>query len=932
MGERETSETLPEWDDMSQPCCVGLGRPFNWFRRVLNRWSHRMEIDQEQRKRVGEFTLLGDRPETRAGDALGFEDVASKLASVILASHSSAPFTLGIEAGWGMGKSSLMGQLRRQLETKPDIEVVPVWYNAWTAEGDDVLEGLIKSVLDKIDKNILRRMLRQKKLVAGAKALTFTIAQWLKISDAVNVFWDKATSDARVRNELRDLLKATLDEWASKTEAGGRLLVIFIDDLDRCSPESVFRVFEAVKLYLDSPHFIFVIGFDQQVISEVILKEKKYSDSTTSRGYLEKIVQTGYPIPKPSDDLVKDLINRYMQESGTTKIFDEAAKSLIIEQNERNPRRIKRFINWFILEHNLDSVSTGLPPTLLIKTLILHMYFFDFRRLFGERAGDPIKEFLDYLDLRELIDKGETKTDRPSVAAVFGAHHLPVPSEIDAEALKTLEDRLPESFPALVGNVAFVSLVRDLDEAARMRMRYWLERRGESLSALGEIDETSSFEEEISGIGRLDLSILWVDDKPESVKQLVNTIQNLGGVLILRPSTREAEAVLESFTTRFDVLISDITREGREDKGLKDVDEWRNLGLYDGPVAFYTSRITPERRARAARLNAEIHSTPSGLLKALARIADRKTQAIQSATGDDLPMRSTTAKKVVKRRGSMAPAVVGGRYTLLERVGAGLYGEIYSARDEMLSRQVAVKVLSEHFSRDSSFAERFHRELQAAALAHHPNIVSLYDYGVDNGTNYMVMEFIDGEPLSEIIRDQGPLTPKRAIEVASDVAMALQHAYARGLVHRALKPSNIMLTSSGQTKVTDLGMPQAFGDAEQSMTQTEGAIGVTAYLSPEQVSGKPVNAHSIVYSLGAILFEMLTGRPPFRGETLVLIAHKHLMETPPEPSSLNVEIPEALDEVVLKALAKDPENRYSDIQDFLTALERVRSVTGRKSL
>ena len=268
----------------------------------------------------------------------------------------------------------------------------------------------------------------------------------------------------------------------------------------------------------------------------------------------------------------------------------------------------------------------------------------------------------------------------------------------------------------------------------------------------------------------------------------------------------------------------------------------------------------------------------------------------------------------------------GDRYMVIERVGSGGMAEVYRARDELLGREVAVKVLSERFANDRSFVERFRREAQAAANLSHPNIVSLYDYGSDDGSYFIVMEFIEGKPLSDVIATDGPLMPERAAEIASDVARALERAHDAGLVHRDVKPGNIMITSLGQTKVTDFGIVRALGgDSEQTMTQAGMVIGTAAYLSPEQAQGNPVDARSDVYSLGCVLCEMLTGRAPFTGDTPLSIAYKHVREDPVPPSALNPDVPPELDAITMKALAKNPDNRFAtasemreDLQRFLT--------------
>ena len=265
----------------------------------------------------------------------------------------------------------------------------------------------------------------------------------------------------------------------------------------------------------------------------------------------------------------------------------------------------------------------------------------------------------------------------------------------------------------------------------------------------------------------------------------------------------------------------------------------------------------------------------------------------------------------------------GGRYEVLDLAGAGGMAQVYRARDELLSREVALKVLNERLSTDLSFVERFRREAQTAANLNQPNIVSLFDYGADDGKYFIVMEYIDGRPLSDIIRNEGPLMPERAAEIASEVAKGLARAHAAGLVHRDIKPGNIMITSTGQTKVTDFGIARALTtDGDQTMTQTGMVIGTAAYLSPEQAQGNPVDPRSDVYSLGCVVYEMLTGAPPFMGDTPLSIAYKHVREEPQRPSLVNSDVPSSLDSIVLKAMSKNPDNRYPSAKEMGEDLER----------
>ncbi len=236
---------------------------------------------------------------------------------------------------------------------------------------------------------------------------------------------------------------------------------------------------------------------------------------------------------------------------------------------------------------------------------------------------------------------------------------------------------------------------------------------------------------------------------------------------------------------------------------------------------------------------------------------------------------------------------------------------------------MALKVLFPELSVDRSFVERFRREAQAAANLSHPNIVPVFDWGEDNGTYFIVMEFVDGRALSSILRTAGPLHPDRAAEIAADVAGALAYAHRHGVVHRDVKPGNVLITEEGTIKVTDFGIARAV-NTEESLTQTGAVMGTATYFSPEQAEGMGVDSRSDIYSLGVVLFEMVTGRPPFLGDTPVAVASKHVREHPPAPREVNPGVPPDLEAIILKCLAKSPDHRYATGDDLRIDLLRFR--------
>ncbi|WP_086664866.1 Stk1 family PASTA domain-containing Ser/Thr kinase [Lentzea kentuckyensis] len=275
------------------------------------------------------------------------------------------------------------------------------------------------------------------------------------------------------------------------------------------------------------------------------------------------------------------------------------------------------------------------------------------------------------------------------------------------------------------------------------------------------------------------------------------------------------------------------------------------------------------------------------------------------------------------------PRLLSNRYELGETLGYGGMSEVHKGRDVRLGRDVAIKVLRADLARDSQFQERFRREAQNSAALNHPAIVAVYDTG-ETQTEYgplpyIVMEFVDGRTLRDIVKTQGPLSGKRAMEVMADVSAALDFSHRHGIVHRDVKPANVMITKSGAVKVMDFGIARALHDGQAAVTQTAAVIGTAQYLSPEQARGESVDARSDVYAAGCVLFELLTGEPPFTGDSPVAVAYQHVREDPKAPSQLNPKVSPQLDAIVLKAMSKGPANRYQSAAEMRGDLVRVLS-------
>jgi CheY-like chemotaxis protein len=592
------------------------------------------------------YFLLNDQPVDQVGDdPLGMTDVATGIASVLVASMRSSPFVLAVDAGWGMGKSTLLRQIENRL---PDSqEIIKLRFNAWTAEGENALEGLIKAVLGELDRNVLRRWVRRlarRRHLVGIAWLTFGLAaRFFGVARLVDELWRQMGGDAKSRNEFRDLIHDMLSDWVSTTgEADpARALVVFIDDLDRCSDDVIVKICEAVKLYLDARGLIFVMACDQSVLARGVALSAR-GGTGEGRAYLEKIVQVAYRMPPPEEDQIRRLIQEYARKSGTADLIDNTIADILAEGTGRNPRRIKRIINSFVLEYRLDPAwkqpplssskyseivwSPGasaqvsgkmmrhLPQYFRIVTssmqlvsaiILQHLHAPFYELLVSEETGeDPIGQFLDYVQIRERLPEPPPDGDPwwEIIRRCFKAYriHAPESSSVDAEKLgdrlKELEGKLPGSFTDLADNKSFVALLQGVQKSgASEALRAQLVRR--PLATVSE-HEVPSFEVTRTLAG---WRVICVDDNPDSIGALVHMLEGLGASVRVYSSPAESDVHVQHWKPH--VVISDITRGADRDAGFKHIAQLRESG-YDGLVLFFTGRVTPERLQRADELGA----------------------------------------------------------------------------------------------------------------------------------------------------------------------------------------------------------------------------------------------------------------------------------------------------------------------------------------
>lgn len=358
--------------------------------------------------------ILSDSPWMGADDPLGFDRHAEKLVGMVLASRESAPFTVSIEGGWGTGKSTLMRRMQQRFEPtagrkrpKRDRNVRTVWFNAWSTPQDAVPEALVRVLLDELSPRLLRRIARRRRLIRGLRLASTVASGALGFGGIADSIWNRVAHDPKALNELGDLVNDAMREWLKGRERkGGGLVVVFIDDLDRCTASAIMKTFESIKVHLNAPGIVFVVGWDTDMVTRAVGADIGTDDRLPQR-YVEKIVQLGFRIPKPSDEQLEGLTDALMERARLDdEVFDDTHRDLLARATGGNPRQIKRLINRFILLDDPDEQLEGIDPSLLtavrLYLVVLHASYDElYRELAKVEVGaiheNPLVEFSDYL-------------------------------------------------------------------------------------------------------------------------------------------------------------------------------------------------------------------------------------------------------------------------------------------------------------------------------------------------------------------------------------------------------------------------------------------------------------------------------------------------------------------------------------------------------
>jgi len=430
---------------------------------------------RKRRERAG-YRFLGDQPYTQPNDPLGYDHLVERLGTLITKSRSSSPFVIGIEGPWGVGKSSVMLKLRDRLG---EDGLRTVYYNAWNHEGRrGATEALLKTVLAALDQDILQRWMRfdrREKLKRASVALlrfpVLALAARVGLGNAVDKVWDRLEKSVEVANEFHDRFSEAMREWSTRNAASGEpaLLVVFIDDLDRCSDKSVMEILTAVKLYLTVPRCIFVIGYDRMAVDELI--HRRIAQSTAVKGsmYLEKMIQVPFSIPQPNTEAAQTCLDQYLQEAAVAPLF-AGCEDIIIKGTDGNPRKMKRIINVFLLRW-LVGEATGLevPPELLALLLLLNLHDRGFSFLVDRDFG-VIERFADYARISRAVDQAPNAALLPaeirSLIMERSYFHLGGDTESREQVRESLRGAFPPLFQGYCQDERLCELVLSIKDAA----------------------------------------------------------------------------------------------------------------------------------------------------------------------------------------------------------------------------------------------------------------------------------------------------------------------------------------------------------------------------------------------------------------------------------------------------------------------------------
>ena len=586
------------------------------------------------------LVLLSDRPVGEGGqrDLLDRAVEAAALAGLIRASRAAAPFTLAVFADWGMGKSSLLAQVSTELKAGGE-DVVTVWFNAWTTRGGQGLEALVKAVLDRLDRRSLRRLARA---VSGAsqaaswlRVLARGVAQTFAMHHLVDEIWHKLEVDARTRNDAQRLLRAALQDWTGTDAASRpqRTIVVFVDDLDRCPPETIATVTSAMKQYLNVPGLVFVLACDQAVIEAAAHGTDDVGRETQAgRRFLEKVIQASYSIPAPTDIQVTRLVAGYAHEVGAIELFTGPVNAAVVQHVGRNPRRIKRLINRFVIEYHLDPEWQQLGAEALVRVALLQDFYPEFHWLLSTAGDfDPIEMFDDYLTLvrarKQTVEVDER--DRARLVRALRAFGLDGVQEVTAETVSEVERDLPEQFPVLVRDKTFVSLVAHLvDHPAGEQLRAKLRRRSDARAAapnagglglhlVGTANSPDTAQAPSTGTSLSGLRVLWLSSKVAETGDVSLELGELGAIVFWAGSAAEAIALVQREPV--DAVVTNLSRATGPDGGFDDIQALQSHG-YTRALIIYTGYVSPARRARAAQLGAQITTWPNDVIAWLAAV------------------------------------------------------------------------------------------------------------------------------------------------------------------------------------------------------------------------------------------------------------------------------------------------------------------------